>query len=213
MKFNLLSLWELSLQPNLDDERLQSLIPTKRGKLERSLEKFENLSLSKHGKNLIMLMGVPGAGKSTMAEKLNKHCLDIGLTSKIVSVDNLISDYFMENIQMIDFNIDLATIEINCLQDKFNKSAALYDVIILDGTFLSITDRFVVLKAVSEYFSNILGLFLDTNLDALQKVQAERIFKRLSEEDFKYYQDLAKYVLQNEKALTVGFDVVYIIHR
>lgn len=213
MKFDFLSLWELSLQPDLDDERLQLLIPQKHGKLERSFEKLEKISLNKHSKNLIMLMGVPGAGKSTMAEKLNTYCEDIGLSCKIVSVDNLISDYFMKNNKMIDFDSDLATIQINCLQDEFNESADLYDVIILDGTFLSISERFVILKTVSECFSNIVGLFLDTNLDALQKVQAERIFKRLSEEDFEYYQDLAKQVLQEETALTVGFDIVYIIQR
>lgn len=214
MKFDFLSLWELSLQPNITYEQLQQfLIPTRRGILEHSLENFENLSLHNHSHTLIMLMGVPGAGKSTMAEKLNNHCTNIGLSSKIISVDDLISNYFMENILMIDFHIDLATLQFHLLQDAFNTASALYDVIILDGTFLSVSDRFVVLKTVSEYFSNIVGLFLDTNLDELKKVQSDRIFKRLSDEDFEYYLELANKVLQEEKILTVGFDVVYIIQR
>ena len=210
MMFDFLSLWELSLQDNLTDEQLQLLIPTKCGKVERSLEK---ISLDMHDNNLIMLMGVPGSGKSTMAEKLNKHCAEIGLSSKIISVDNLISDYFIKNEMIIDINTDFATLQIKCLQNEFNELADLYDVIILDGTFLSISDRFIVLKTVSEFFSNIIGVFLDTNSDTLQEVQAERIFKRLSEEDFEYYQALAKQVLQEEKTLTVGFDIVYIIQR
>lgn len=211
MKFDFLSLWELSLQDDLDDERLQLLIPTKRGRVERSIE---TISLDENGKNLIMIMGVPGAGKSTMAEKLNNHCVEIGLSSKIISVDKILSEYFMKNIStMLDINSDLSDLQINCLQNAFNESADLYDVIILDGTFLSISDRFIVLKAVSEYFSNIIGMFLDTSLDTLKKVQDERFFKRLPEQEFEYYQYLAKQVLQEEQALRVGFDIVYIIQR
>lgn len=210
MKFDFLSLWELTLQEDLDDEGIKMLIPTKRGKLEHC---FEKPPLNMQGKNLIMLMGVPGSGKSTMAEELNKYCADIGLSSKVISLDNIVSDFLTQNIQIINFDVNTDNLQINCLQNEFNESADLYDVIILDGTFLSISERFVVLKTVSEYFSNIVGLFLDTNLDTLQKVQAERFFKRLTDEEFEYYQDLAKQTLQNEQALTVGFDTVYIIQR
>lgn len=210
MKFDFLFLWELSLQEDLDNERLKMLIPTKRGKLEHH---FEKLPLNMQGKNLIMLMGVPGSGKSTMAEKLNKYCTDIGLSSKIISTDNLVSDFLTQNILIRNFDINPDNFQINCLQNEFNKSVDLYDVIILDGTFLSISERFVVLKTVSEHFSNIVGLFLDTNLDTLQEVQAERFFKRLTDEEFEYYQNLAKQTLQNEQVLTCGFDTVYIIQR
>lgn len=213
MKFDFLSLWELTLQPYLDEERLQLLVPSKQGKLEHSLEKLENIPLNRHSKNLIMLMGIPGSGKSTMAEKLKKHCTDMGLSSKIISIDAIISDYFSKNIQMLNFGSDFTNLQINCLQNEFNESVDLYDVIILDGIFLSVSERFVILKTVSEYFSNIFGLFLDTNVEELQKVQADRIFKRLSDEDFEYYQMLAEQALKEEKALTVGFDFVYIIQR
>lgn len=210
MKFDFLSLWELTLKEALDDEGLKMLIPTKRGKLEHC---FEKLPLDMQGKNLVMLMGVPGSGKSTKAEELNKYCTDIGLSSKVISLDNIVSDFLTQNIQTINFDSNMDTLKINCLQNEFNKSVDLYHVIILDGTFLSISERFLVLKTVSEYFSNIVGLFLDTNLDELQKVQTERFFKRLTDEEFEYYQGLAKQTLQSEQALTTGFDTVYIIQR
>ena len=210
MKFDFLSLWELSLQPDIEDERLELLIPTKLGKVEHSLE---DLSLDEHGKNLIMLMGVPGSGKSTMAEKLNKHCEGIGLSSKIISADDLTSDYIIKNLMKVDIDNDLGSIQVKSLEDAFNESADLYDVLILDGIFLSLSDRFVILKAVSEYFSNIVGLFLNTNLEELKRVQSQRFFKRISDEDFEYYQGLVKNLLQEKRVLGLGFDTVYIIQR
>ena len=210
MNFDFLSLWELSLQPDIEDERLQLLIPTKIGKIKHSLE---NLSFDEHGKNLIMLMGVPGSGKSTMAKKLNKHCESIGLSSKIISADDLISDYIIKNMMTVDIDNDLGSIQVKSLEDAFNESADLYDVLILDGVFLSLSDRFVILKAVSEYFSNTVGLFLNTNLEELKRVQSERVFKRISDEDFENYQQLTKQILQEERVLGLGFDTVYIIQR
>lgn len=210
MNFDFLSLWELTLRPDLSDEELKTLIPNKFGKLQ---EVFDDFTLSSSGKNLIMLMGVPGSGKSTMAEKLKKHCINMGLTCKIISVDNMISEYFMNNRLMLDIDTDLASIQMTCLQNEFNASADQFDVIVLDGTFLSISDRFVILKPASEYFSNIVGVFLDTSEEILREVQSERIFKRISEEDFEYYQGQVKMILEEKENLPIGFDVVYIIHR
>ena len=210
MHFDFLSLWELTLRSDLSDEELKLLLPNKRGNLEYS---FDNFSLANPGKSLIMLMGAPGCGKTTMAETLKKRFHNEGLTCKIIHMDNLIHDYHLENECMVDFSTDFESLHMNCLQEKFNSAVDEHDVIILDGTFLSMSDRFVVLKPISEFFSNIIGIFLDTNIDILRQVQSERFFKKLSEEEFQDFQDQVKLILQEKHCLPVGFDIVYIIQR
>ena len=196
-------------RPDLTDEELKNLIPSKIGNVHYA---FDGVAFEKNAKSLIMLMGVPGSGKSTMAEKLKDLCEGYDLTSKIVSMDCILSNYIMKNGGMFDIDTDFAKIQMLGLQEEF-EDADEYDVIILDGTFLSITDRFVVLKPISDYFSNVIGVFLDTNVEELRRVQSERLFKRISEEDFEYYTQLARMNLEMEKNLSVGFDEVYIVLR
>ena len=80
MYFDFLSLWELTLRSDLSDEDLKKLIPEKRGKLEDSIENF---SLNSPGKSLVMLMGVPGSGKTTLAENFKKQFPNYNLNEKI----------------------------------------------------------------------------------------------------------------------------------
>ena len=209
MKIDFLSFWELTLRPDLTDEELKNLIPSKIGNVHGA---FDGVAFEKNAKSLIMLMGVPGSGKSTMAEKLKDLCEENDLTSKIISMDCILSNYIMKNRGMFDIDTDFAKIQMLGLQEEF-EDADEYDVIILDGTFLSITDRFVVLKPISNFFSNVIGVFLDTNVEELRRVQSERLFKRISEEDFEYYTQLARMNLEMEKNFSVGFDEVYIVQR
>lgn len=211
MYFNFLSLWELTLRSNITDEELKQLIPNRIGKFE---EPFRDFSLIP-SKTLIMLMGAPGSGKTTLAEKLKQHCTENNLSAKIISMDKLITDYLQNSTNILNniMDIDWTNFNMVCFQDEFNKSVNAYDIIILDGTFLSISERFVILKTVSEYYTNIIGIFLNTNPETLKEVQSERLFTRLPSKEFENWIEQAKQTLNEKEKLPVGFDTVYIVQK